>query len=111
MLGGTTVSGAMHPFLRPILAGPIAIVSVAILGAFALLVFIPIGGSPKVPPSAKAAPEVISQNAPVNDLTEGEVDEPQVPVTTTKSDRLLSPLGYLQPPSPSTAEVAALKPA
>ena len=101
----------MHAFLRPSLTGPIAIVSVAIIGAFALLVFIPIGGSPRVSPMATAAPQAIDQNAPVIDLTEGEVDEPQVPVTTTKSDRLLSPLGSLQPPSPSTAEVAALKPA
>jgi len=101
----------MHPFLRPSLACSIAIVSVAILCAFALLVFTPTGGSPKVSSSAKVAPEVISQNAPVIDLTEGEVDEPQVPVTTTKSDRLRSPLGSFQPPSPSTAEAAALRPA
>jgi hypothetical protein len=101
----------MHPFLRPSLAGSIAIVSVAILGAFALLVFIPIGGSPKVWPMATAAPQAINQNAPVIALTEGEVHEPQVPVTTTKSDRLPSPLGSLLPPSPPTAEVAALKPA
>lgn len=101
----------MHPFLRPSLAGSIAIVSVAILGAFALLVFVPIGGRPKVSPMATPAPEAINQNAPIIALTEGEVHEPQVSATTTRGDRLPSPLGSLLPTSAQTAEVAALKPA
>lgn len=101
----------MHPFLRPSLGGSIAIVSVAILGAFALLVFVPIGGSPRVSPMATAAPQEINQNAPVIDRTDGEVHEPQVSVTTTKSDRLSSPPGSLLPPSSPIEEVASLKPA
>jgi hypothetical protein len=101
----------MHPFLRLSLGGSIAIVSVAILGAFALLVFIPIGGSPRVSPMATAAPQAINQDAPVIALTEGQVREPQVSVTTTKSDRLPSPLGSSLSPSPPIEEVAALKPA
>ena len=101
----------MHRFLRPSLRGSIAIVSVAILGVFALLVFIPIEGNPRVSPLATAASQAINQNAPVIDLTEGEVHEPQVSVTTTKSDRLPSPPGFLLSPSPPIEEVATLKPA
>src|SRR5690348_6559950 len=101
----------MRLFLGPTRAGSFAIVSLAILGALALLVFISIGKSSKASLAAMEARQVINQKAPGGTLAEGEVDEPQVPVTATKTDRLPSPLGLPQPLSPSTAEVASLKPA
>src|SRR5262245_1035284 len=73
----------MHPLLR--LAGPIAIVSVAIWCAFALLV-VAIGPGPKVSPMAIAVP-AIDQNAPVISLAVAEA----LPVPTAKSDRLPGP--------------------
>ena len=71
----------MHPFLRPSLAGSIAIVSVAFWGAFALLV-IAIGPAPKVSPMATVP--AIDKNMPVISLTVAEA----LPVSTAKSDRL-----------------------
>jgi hypothetical protein len=71
----------MHPFLRPSLAGPIAIVSVAIWGASALLV-IAIGPAPKVSPMATVP--AIDKNMPVISLAVAEA----WPVSTAKSDRL-----------------------
>ena len=101
----------LHLFLSPIRPGPFSIVSLAILGVLALLAFISIGRGPKASLVATAAPQVINQNAQGIALSEGEVDDPQVPVTATKTDRLSSPLVSPQPPSPSTAEVTAPKPA
>jgi hypothetical protein len=75
----------MHPFLRPSLAVPIAIVSMAIWGAFALLV-VAIGPGPKVSPMATVA-LAIDQNEPVISLAAAEA----LPVSTTKSDRLTWP--------------------
>lgn len=72
----------MHPFLRPGLAVPIAIVSVAIWGAFALLV-VAIGPGARVSPRATAVP-AIDQNVPVISLAVAEA----LPVSTAKSDRL-----------------------
>jgi len=72
----------MHPLLRPSLAGPIAIVSVSIWSAFALLVFA-IGPGPKVSPMATAVP-AIDQNVGVISLAVAEA----LPVSTAKSDRL-----------------------
>jgi hypothetical protein len=71
----------MHPFLRPSLAGPIAIVGVAIWGAFALLV-IAIGPAPKVSPMATVP--AIDKNMPVISLAVAEAWS----VSTAKSDRL-----------------------
>ena len=86
----------MHPFLRPSLAGSIAIVSVAFWGAFALLV-IAIGPAPKVSPMATVP--AIDKNMPVISLTVAEA----LPVSTAKSDRL---------PWPPLAETEpAIKPA
>jgi hypothetical protein len=83
----------MHPFLRPSFAGPIAIVSMAIWGAFALLV-VAIGPGPKVSPMATAAP-AIDQNEPVISLAAAEA----LPVSTAKNDRLpWPPLAEPEPP-------------
>jgi hypothetical protein len=71
----------MHLFLRPSLAGSIAIVSVAFWGAFALLV-IAIGPAPKVSPMATVP--AIDKNMPVISLAVAEA----WPVSTAKSDRL-----------------------
>jgi hypothetical protein len=87
----------MHPFLRPSLAGPIAIVSVAIWGAFALLV-IAIGPATRVSPKATAVP-AIDQDVPVISLAVAEA----LPVSTAKSDRLPWP--------PPAKPEPALKPA
>jgi len=85
----------MHPFLR--LAGPIAIVSVAIWCAFGLLV-VALGPGPKVSPMATAVP-AIDQNMPVISLAVADA----LPVSTAKSDRL---------PWPPAAETEpAIKPA
>ena len=81
----------MHPLLRPFLAGPIAIVSVAIWGAFALLV-IAIGPSPKVSTMATAVP-AIDQDVSVVYLAAAEA----LPVSTAKSDRLASPPAEPEP--------------
>src|ERR1700740_1872018 len=87
----------MHPFLRPSFAGSIAILSMAIWGGFALLVFA-IGPGPKVSPTATAVP-AIDQNEPVISLAAAEA----LPVSTAKSDRL---------PWPPLAEAEpAIKPA
>jgi hypothetical protein len=75
----------MHPLLRPSLAGPIAIVSVAIWCASTLLV-VAIGPGPKVSPIATAVP-AIDQNVRVMSLSVAEA----LPVSTAKSDRLPSP--------------------
>ena len=72
----------MHPFLRPSLAGPIAIVSMAIWGAFALLV-VAVGPTPKASPVATAVP-AIDQSMTALSLTVAEA----LPVSTAKSDRL-----------------------
>lgn len=72
----------MHPFLRPSFAAPIAIVSLAIWGVFALLV-VAIGPGPKVSPMATAVPP-IEQDEPVISLAAAEA----LPVSTAKSDRL-----------------------
>jgi hypothetical protein len=87
----------MHPFLRPGLAVPIAIVSVAIWGAFALLV-VAIGPGARVSPRATAV-SAIDQNVPVISLAVAET----LPVSTAKSDRLPWP-------PPATPE-RAIKPA
>ena len=72
----------MHPFLSPRLAVFIAIVSVMIWSAFALLVAV---GRPslKVSPMATAAP-AIDKNVPVISLAVADA----LPVSTSKSDRL-----------------------
>jgi hypothetical protein len=72
----------MHPFLRPSLAGPIAILSVAIWGAFALLV-VAIGPGARISPMATAVP-TIDQDVPIISLAVAEA----LPVSTVKSDRL-----------------------
>jgi hypothetical protein len=72
----------MHPFLRPGLAGSIAIGSVSIWGAFVLIV-IAIGPGPKVSPVATGVP-AIDQNVGVISLAAAEAP----PVSTAKSDRL-----------------------
>ena len=82
-----------HPFLSPRLAVFIAIVSVAIWSAFALLV----GPSSKVSPMATAAPAI--ENVPVIPLAVADA----LPVSTSKSDRLPWP-----PPAKSEP---AIKPA
>ena len=89
----------MHPLLRPSLAGPIAIVSVAIWCAFALLL-VAIGPGPKVLPIATAVP-AIDQNVRVISLTAADAR----PVFTAKSDRLPLPqlMPQLVPPEPASA--------
>jgi hypothetical protein len=72
----------MHPFLRPSLAGAIAIVSVSFWAAFVLLV-VAIGPGPNVSPMATGVPAV-DQNVGVISLAAAEV----LPVSTAKSDRL-----------------------
>jgi hypothetical protein len=72
----------MHQLLR--LAGPIAIVSVAIWCAFGLLV-VAIGPGPKVSPTATTV-TAIDQNVPAISLTVAKA----LPVSTSKSDSLLS---------------------
>ena len=81
----------MHPLLRPSFAGPIAIVSLAIWGAFALLV-VAIGPGPKVSPVANAVPW-IDQNEPVISPAVAEA----LPVSTAKSNRLLPPPAEPEP--------------
>ena len=73
----------MHLLLR--LAGPIAIVSVAIWCAFGLLV-VAIGPSPKVSPTLTAV-AAIDQNLPAISLTVAAA----LPVSTARSDRLPPP--------------------
>src|SRR5215472_11810929 len=92
-------SSVMHPLLRPSLAGPIAIVSVAIWSAFALLV-VAIGPGPKVLPIATAVP-AIDQNVRVISLTVAGA----LRVSTAKRDRL--PLS----PDPPAEPAPAIKPA
>ena len=70
----------MHPLLR--LAGPIAIVSVAIWCAFGLLV-VAIGPGPKVSPTVTVV-TAIDQNVPAISFTVAKA----LPVSTAKSDRL-----------------------
>jgi hypothetical protein len=82
----------MHSILRR-LAGPIAIVSVAIWGGFALLV-VAIGPGAGVSPMATPVP-AIDQNVPVISLAVAE----DLPVSSAKSDRLLWP----QPAKPEPA--------
>jgi hypothetical protein len=95
----------MYPLLRSSLATPIALVSLTIWCAFAALVF-SIGASPRVPTTATPA---VNPNHRVIALTVADVDEPQAPATTTKSDRLpLTPRSSTMP-SPPDAEPAALK--
>jgi hypothetical protein len=72
----------MHPFLRPSLAGAIAIVSVSFWTAFVLLV-VAIGPGPNVSPMATGVPAV-DQNVEVISLAAAEA----LPVSTAKSDRL-----------------------
>jgi hypothetical protein len=74
----------MHPLLRSRLAAPIAIVSVAIWCAFALLV-ITIGPGPTVSPTARAP--AIGKDVRIIPLTLADADV-QLPVSTIKSDRL-----------------------
>jgi len=73
----------MHPLLR--LAGPIAIVSVAIWCAFGLLV-VAIGPGPKVSPMA-TADTAIDRKVPVISLTVADA----LSVSTAKSDLKPSP--------------------
>lgn len=93
----------MPPLLQSRLATLVALTSLAIWCAFALLVF-SIGASPKVTTTASLA---INQGATVISLTAADVDELQVPATTTKSDRLplppLSPLAETAVPKPAEA--------
>jgi hypothetical protein len=79
----------MHQLLR--LAGPIAIVSVAIWCAFGLLV-VAIGPGPKVSPTVTAVP-AIEQNVPAISLTVAKA----LPVSTARSDRLPSPPAEPEP--------------
>src|SRR5262245_58320498 len=92
-------SSAMHPFLRANLAGPIAIVSVAFWGAFALLV-VAFGPGPKVSTLTTAVPAV-DRNAEVVSLAVAEA----WPVSTARSDRLPWPPRAEPEPEP------AIKPA
>jgi hypothetical protein len=92
----------MHPFLSPRLAVFIAIVSVAIWGAFALLVVV-VGPSSKVSPMPTAAP-AIDENVRVISLAVADA----LPVSTSKSDRLPGPLPAK--PEPAKPE-PAIKPA
>jgi hypothetical protein len=86
----------MHPFLSPRLAVFIAIVSVTIWSAFALLVAV--GPSSKVSRMATAAP-AIDENVPVISLAAADA----LPVSTPKSDRL--------PWTPPAKTEQAIKPA
>ena len=90
----------MHPFLRSSFAGPVAIASIAIWGAFALLV-VAIGPGPKVSPMATAVP-AIDQNEPVISLAAAEA----LPVSTAKSDRL--PWPPLAEPEPAIKPAEAI---
>jgi hypothetical protein len=97
----------MYPILHSRLATPVALTSLAIWCAFALLVFT-IGASPKV----------TTTTAPVNNargdliaFATADVDEPQVSATAIKSDRLPLPLPSSPLPSPPVAEAATAKPA
>ena len=94
----------MRPLEHSRLVTAITVTSLAIWCAFALLVF-SIGANPKV---AKAVVPAIDQDASVIDLAVADVDEPQLPAATTKSDQL-PPRSLFPPPSP--AEPAVLKPA
>jgi hypothetical protein len=71
----------MHPFLNPRIAVSIAVVSMAIWSAFALLVAVK--PSSKVSPIAATAP-VIDENVPVISLAVADA----LPDSTSKSDRL-----------------------
>ena len=93
----------MHPFESPRLAGFIAIVSVVIWSAFALLVAV--GPSSKVSPKATAAP-TIDENVPVISLAVADT----LPVSTSKSDSLLSSPPAKPEPAIRPAE-PAIKPA
>jgi hypothetical protein len=83
----------MYPFLRSSFAGPVAITSIAIWGAFALLVMA-IGPSTKVAPMATVVP-AIDQNEAVISLADAEA----LQVSTAKSDRL--PWPPLAEPEPA----------
>jgi hypothetical protein len=85
----------MHPLLR--LAGPIAIVSVAIWCAFGLLM-VAIGPGPKVSPMATAV-TAIDRNVPVISLTVADA----LPVSTAKSDRQPWPAEPEPPIKPAEA--------
>src|ERR1044072_7183620 len=90
----------MRPFLRSRFAGPIAIVSMAILGVFALLRVV-IGPGPNVAPMATAVP-VIDQNERVISLAAAVA----FPVSTAKSDRL--PWPPLAEPEPTIKPAEAI---
>jgi hypothetical protein len=87
----------MHSFLRSSFAGPIGIVSMAILGVFALLMVV----IPKVSPVATAVP-VVDQNERVISLAAAEA----LPVSTAKSDRL--PWPPLAEPEPTIKPAEAI---
>jgi len=95
----------MHPLLGSRLATPVALTSLAIWCGFALLVF-SIGASPKVPTTAAPATNEVAEAVA---LTVADVEEPQVPASAIKGDRL--PLLSSLPPSQPTAEPEQLKPA
>ena len=89
----------MYPSLRSSFANPVAIASVTIWGAFALLVVV-IGPGTKVAPMATAVP--IDQNEAVISLAAAEA----LPVSTAKSDRLPGPL--LAEPEPAIKPAEAI---
>ena len=88
----------MHPYLSPRLAVPIAIVSAAIWGAFALLV-VAVGPSSKVSSMPTAAP-AIDENVRVISLAVADA----LPVSTSKSDRLPWPPPAKPEPAMKPAE-------
>ena len=95
----------MHPHLHSRLATPVALTSLAIWCAFALLVFT-IGASPKV--TTTAAPVSNAPGDPIAFAT-ADVDEPQVSAGAIKSDRLPIPPASSPLPSAPVAEAATLK--
>ena len=95
----------MHPLLCSSFAAPIAIVSVAIWCAFALLV-ITVGPGPKLSPTATLAP-AIGQDVRIIPLTRADADaDVRLPVSTMKSDRLLP-----SAPTPPVEPAPVIKPA
>ena len=89
----------MHPFLSPRLAVFIAIVSVAIWSAFALLVAV--GPNSKLSPMATAVPAIDANvNVPVISLAVADA----LPVSTSKTDRLPWPTPAKPEPAIKPAE-------
>lgn len=96
----------MHPYLHPRLATHVAVISLAIWCAFALLVFT-IGASPRgVSITAGSGTNETAEPIALVVANEG----PQVTARAIKGDRL-PPFSLVPPPSTANVEPEQLKPA